>query len=259
MTVDASDAATVSRATALAEKLSLPMIGNLEDTTDAIALWLVVTHRGLELRESGRLRSTVLYVDFLRGSTQHRLASTRTNRQPLARALGIHRGVRSIVDATAGLGRDAVTLAACGCSVTAIERSAVLGALVQDGLERARKTARAWMREIAERVTLVIGDARDTLRGLSESDAPEAVYLDPMYPSQDKKSLAKKEMRICRRLVGDDADAGELLVLAREVATRRVVVKRHPKALPLAPKFSAQIVGKQVRYDIYLSARGHRS
>lgn len=252
---DVADAAMHARATELAANLSLPLIGDREELTDSVALLLVVTGARLELRETGPGRGTAVYVDLLRGATQHRLTSTRSHRLPLARALGLHRGVRSIVDATAGLGRDAVTLAACGCRVTAIERSGVLAALLQDGLTRASRTEKAWLREIAGRVTLVVGDARDALHDMTGGDAPEAVYLDPMYPEGDKKSLAKKEMRICRRLVGDDPDAAELLAIAREVATRRVVVKRHPKAAPLAPRPTAQIAGKQVRYDIYHSTQ----
>lgn len=251
----AADAAVHARATELAADLSLPLIGNLQDATDSVSLLLVVTPRRLELRETGRVRGAAVHVDLLRGATGHRLASTRSHRLPLARALGLHRGVRSIVDATAGLGRDTVTLAARGCRVTAIERSGVLGALLRDGLARASGAEKAWLRDIAGRVTLVVGDARDALRSMTGSDAPEAVYLDPMYPEGDKKSLAKKEMRICRQLVGDDPDAAELLAIAREVAGRRVVVKRHPKATPLAPKPTAQITGKQVRYDIYHSTR----
>lgn len=259
VTADASDAATVSRATELAEELSLALVGNLGDATDSGVLWLVFTPRRLELRESGRFRSAAVYVDLLRGATLHRLAATRSHRLPLARAIGLHRGVQSIVDATAGLGRDAVTLAACGCRLTAIERSGVLGALLRDGLARASDAAPSWLRDIADRVTLVVGDARDTLRDMTGSGAPEVVYLDPMFPVGDKKSLAKKEMRICRRLVGDDPDASELLAVAREAATRRVVVKRHPKAPPLAPRPSAQITGKLVRYDIYHSTRERNS
>ncbi|MCH8921951.1 MAG: class I SAM-dependent methyltransferase, partial [Planctomycetes bacterium] len=106
---------------------------------------------------------------------------------PLARAIGLHRGVQSIVDATAGLGRDAVTLAARGCRVTAIERSGVLAALLRDGLARATAAEKAWLRDIAERVTLVVGDARDTLRDMTGTDAPDAVYLDPMYAEIDTK------------------------------------------------------------------------
>ena len=256
---DSPDQASVRRATELAAELSLPLIADSRSATDTYAWVLAVTPRRLELREIGGAHPASICVDLLRGSTEHRLASTRSQRLPLARALGVHRGIQSVVDATAGLGRDAVTLAACGCRVTAIERSIVLGALLRDGMARANESGRTWLRELAGRVTLLVGDAREILRTLKDRDVPDAVYLDPMYPIDARKALAKKEMRICRRLVGDDEDAAELLAVAREVAGRRVVVKRHPKAEPLAPRPTAQITSKQVRYDIYHSKREPRA
>ena len=45
----------------------------------------------------------------------------------------------SIIDATAGLGRDAFLLAALGSKVTLIERSNIMHALLADGMNAARK------------------------------------------------------------------------------------------------------------------------
>jgi 16S rRNA (guanine1516-N2)-methyltransferase len=138
-----------------------------------------------------------------------------------------------------------------GCSVIAVERSPVLGALVHDGLARARAEGPPAVRTIVERIKLVVADARQVLAGLRGTSAPEVVYLDPMYPPRKKAALPKKEMRICRRLVGDDTDVGELLAVARGVTQRRVVVKRPRHAPPLAPSPAMTFAGKQVRYDVY--------
>ncbi|MCH8243114.1 MAG: class I SAM-dependent methyltransferase, partial [Planctomycetes bacterium] len=59
-------------------------------------------------------------------------------------------------------------------------------------------------------------------------------------------------MRVCRRLVGDDDDATALLAIARKIANRRVVVKRHRHAAPLAPDASVTYKGTVVRYDAYV-------
>lgn len=256
---ETDDVVMALRAKELANDLALPLVTDVRAATGTYAWILLVTSRRLELREIAGAHPASIYVDLLRGSTEHRLASTRSQRLPLARALGLHRGIESVVDATAGLGRDAVTLAACGCRVTAIERSVVLGALLGDGLARANESARTWLCELAGRVTLLVGDAREILSTMNDKQVPDAVYLDPMYPIDAKKALAKKEMRVCRQLVGDDDDAAELLAVAREVARRRVVVKRHLKAEPLEPCPSAQIISKQVRYDIYHSKQEARA
>jgi len=81
---------------------------------------------------------------------------------------------------------------------------------------------------------------------------PETIYMDPMFPAKRRQSSAvRKELKWLRDLVGDDADALELLEIARRTATQRVVVKRPDHAAPLVPRPNGSIAGKLVRYDIY--------
>ena len=102
-------------------------------------------------------------------------------------------------------------------------------------------------------LTLIIGDAVDVLARMSDREAPDVVYLDPMYPPRSKSALPKKEMRILRRLIGDNPDAGGLLEVARRVARYRVVVKRTPRAPALAPAPTMSYRSKLARYDVYVT------
>ena len=63
-----------------------------------------------------------------------------------------------MVDATAGLGRDAFVLASLGCTVTMLERHPVVAALLADGLARAKQDPEigAW---VSERMSLRTGPA----------------------------------------------------------------------------------------------------
>lgn len=55
----------------------------------------------------------------------------------IAKAVGIQQGVRPrVLDATAGLGKDAFVLASLGCEMSLIERQPLIGALLEDGLAR---------------------------------------------------------------------------------------------------------------------------
>ncbi|MCT1282181.1 class I SAM-dependent methyltransferase, partial [Pseudomonas aeruginosa] len=83
-------------------------------------------------------------------------------------------------------------------------------------------------------------------------EAPQVIYLDPMFPHRDKSALVKKEMRLFRPLVGDDLDAPALLQAALALASHRVVVKR-PRKAPIieGPKPGYSLEGKSSRYDIY--------
>jgi len=254
----AADEQSRARASLLAHELGLPLLDTAGPNRERFDLFLQLSERGLELRECFRKRSRPIRVDFAYGPTEYRLRTARASRQLLARAIGFRREPLTIVDATAGLGRDAFMLAQLGCKVVAVERSAVVGALLRDGLERAAGVTRYELSTIAGRIELIIEDARKVLRKLAAADGPDVVYLDPMYPPRKKSALAKKEMRICRMLVGDDPDAAELLEVARGVARNRVVVKRHRHAPPLASGRSVQYTGRTVRYDVYETVHGSK-
>jgi len=167
--------------------------------------------------------------------------------------VGVSSGPLRVLDATAGLGRDAFHLASLGCDVIAIERSPVLCAMLRDGVLRASSVIA--VNDILSRgFELISGDAVEVLPTLLEHRRPDVVYLDPMFPSEGRSSaLAKKEMQIFHVLVGGDDDAERLWDVAMRSARRRVVVKRLRRSPPLAatPDFCQR--GKIARYDVYLT------
>jgi 16S rRNA (guanine1516-N2)-methyltransferase len=184
-------------------------------------------------------------------------------RELIARAAGLKSGVRpSVWDLTAGLGRDAFTLAALGCSVLMVERSPLLYRLLCDALEQLRSRSER-DQEIASRMSLWQGDALALLKERAhdlhkgeELDRPDVVYLDPMYPHRTKSAAVKKEMRVLRAVVGDDLDADSLLPYALKVARERVVVKRLRHAPPLNnTQPDVVFEGNHTRFDLYLSAQ----
>lgn len=196
-----------------------------------------------------------VHIDFLHGKLGHRRQFGGGRGQALAKAIGLKHGANpSVVDATAGLGRDAYILASLGAQVTMIERSPILAALLADGLKRL--TAESELAGTANiPLQLVHANAIDWLQQQAKDathNRPEVVYLDPMYPHRSKSALVKKEMRALRALVGDDEDAGLLLQAARQCARKRVVVKR-PKGAPLIDdtRPSGNVQSKNTRYDIY--------
>ncbi len=234
----------------LAERWSLP---SAEDKP-AGTLELVLTPKGLELRGQEQMRPATLRADFLGGRTGFRLHQAASTRQPLLQAIGFKRMPYTVVDATAGLGGDALLMAHAGCTVTALERSAAVAALLDDALARARKAPEP-VAFLEQRIELIHADALWYLRELPESDRPEAVYLDPMFPARRKSALVKKEMRLLQQVVGEDPDANQLLFMARRRARQRVVVKRPRHAPPLAESPDRSLSGRSVRFDIYLPAK----
>lgn len=243
-----TDAGRTEEAGALAGELGVRLVEE-EPREDG---WLVLrlTGRRLELLASGPGAPGPVFAEFAGGRTGWRGRHALPRDEALARAAGVRAESRpDVIDATAGLGRDAFVLAALGCEVTLIERQPVVAALLRDGLARALDDEQ--VRPIVQRMHLRAGDAAEILA----QARTDVVLVDPMHPPRRKEAAVKKEMRILRRLVGDDPDADRLLAAALPAAIRRVVVKRPRGAEPLAgPRPSGAVEGRSTRFDIYPGA-----
>jgi len=211
--------------------------------------WLELGPERLELVTTGT--HGAVFAEFVEGAARHRRQQGGGRGQPVARAIGLKGGapLPHVVDATAGLGRDAFVFATLGCRVTLLERSPVAAALLDDALDRALSDQDTM--EIAARMTLVHADAIRWLQQQSE-ERPDVVYVDPMFPDTGKSAAAKKDMQAFQHVIGDDQDSQTLLEAALGMATGRVVVKR-PRlgALIQGIAPTAQMEGKSTRFDIY--------
>jgi 16S rRNA (guanine1516-N2)-methyltransferase len=210
----------------------------------------------LELRSLSE--KAAVWVDFVGGAAAHRRQFGGGRGQPVAKAVGIKSGYTPrVLDATAGLGRDAFVLASLGCEMTLIERTPVAYLLLKDGLSRAQQDTH--IAEIANRMQLHFGDGRAWLAERAAGAGPlaaqefDVVYLDPMFPEPGKRAKSKKEMAAFQTLIGGDEDADALLAPARQIALKRITVKRPRHAPHLAgikPDFALE--GESTRFDGYL-------
>ncbi|WP_286237187.1 class I SAM-dependent methyltransferase [Neptuniibacter halophilus] len=238
------------RAQNLAQRLNLPLVTRIDEQSETLRL--EVTAEDIRLQPGGRKAPGPTLVDFVSGAVAHRRQFGGGTGQMIAKAVGIKGGIRpAVLDATAGLGKDAFVLATLGCEMTLLERSPVIHALLEDGLERA-----ALVMDVAPIVEQITLHHADSIQWMQEQASAgieyPVVYLDPMFPHNDKSALVKKEMRAFRPVVGDDLDADQLLDAALAIAHNRVVVKRPRKAPFLADRApSLQFQGKSSRYDIY--------
>lgn len=220
---------------------------------------LVLTDERLELRKLDEPKLGAIYVDWVTGAVAHRRKFGGGKGQAIAKAAGLNKGVMpTVLDGTAGLGRDAFVLASLGCKVQLVERHPVVAALLDDGLQRAKQDPEIgdW---VQERVNLIHASSHDALHQLAQDPnfaRPDVVYLDPMYPHPEgkkKSALVKKEMRVFQSLVGADNDADSLLEPALALATKRVVVKRPDYAEWLNQhKPTMAIETKKNRFDVYV-------
>jgi 16S rRNA (guanine1516-N2)-methyltransferase len=194
--------------------------------------------------------------DFVGGAVGYRFRSGRFRDHALVRATGVKQGKDlDIVDATAGLGRDAFLLASIGANVTLLERSPEVHELLRRSLAKANANGPEFAAVVA-RMNLIFGDARDLLPKLQA----DVVLIDPMHPPRGKTALVKKQMRVLRELAGADTDARELVQTALAGRYKRVVLKWPLRAPALAglPKPSHSIAGKTVRFDVFLKSDQER-
>lgn len=208
---------------------------------------LGITGSRLELQQTGIKAPGPVYVDFLKGTLAHRRLFGGGRSQLIARAVGLKSHTNlTVLDLTAGLGRDAFVLANLGCDVTMLERHPVIAALLKDGLKRAQVAE--WFQVL--KLKLIETDAQRYLSTLEKSF--DIIYLDPMYPIGKKSTLVKKEMRLLRDVVGPDEDTMKLLNLSLKKAKLRVVVKR-PRLAPSldGPTPNTAYTGKSSRFDVY--------
>ena len=225
----------IIRATEIAERLDLPLVTQVDADQRFV---LEVSVERLAIRDLRQVRTLPVQV-----MCSHLRRPSR-GRDLLARAIG--RTNKTIIDATAGFGRDAFHLASLDRRVTGIERSPVLAELLIAELNQ--PTAEA----LRKSIRFICADSRVAIEQLPRSDV---IYLDPMFPHREKSALVKKEMRVFQTLVGDDQDADALLAPALSLATKRVVVKRPDYAPFLEDKTpSTQIKTKKNRFDVYVNA-----
>lgn len=222
---------------------------------------IVLTELRLELRKLDEPKLGAIYVDLAGGAVAHRRKFGGGRGQAIAKAAGLNKGaIPTVLDGTAGLGRDAFVLASLGCKVQMVERHPVVAALLDDGLARAKSDPDIgeW---VSERMSLIHASSHNALEQLAKDPEfvkPDVVYLDPMYPhpeTKKKSALVKKEMRVFQSLVGADLDADGLLEPALALANKRVVVKRPDYADWLNERKPAMAIEtKKNRFDVYVNA-----
>ena len=237
-------------AESLVKKLNYPIV---DETSDNYDFLLRLDDQGLSLVQLGEFAPGPIRVDFNAPKVNYRRVFGNVHNQMIAKAVGLNRhSSLKVLDATAGLGRDAFVLASLGCYVTLIENSSLIAALLQDGLRRALEQEE--IKQIVESMCFIQTDSIDYMRNLQKANWPDVIYIDPMFPQRKKTALVKKEMQVLQKLlaIDDKQNSKELLTIALKRAKKRVVVKRHRLSKSIegfSPNL--QFIGKSCRFDVY--------
>jgi 16S rRNA (guanine1516-N2)-methyltransferase len=233
----------------LGSRLDLPVIPAHAATCE-FDLVLELSAAGAALASGTDPRLQPLRCDFGDARMRHRRRAG--HNELLGRAVGV-RGDRrpQVIDATAGLGRDAFVLADLGCEVTLCERQPLVQALLGDAHARALASDDPWLSAVAGRMHLHLG-AAETLPHNQLAGAA-VLYLDPMFPDDRRRAAPGKGMQLLQRLyaAADLQEEGERLARwALDTPVERLVVKRPLRAGPLLEPVTHSLRGRAVRFDV---------
>jgi len=258
LAVVASSESDQARAQHLAQQLALPFLGldpdrTADDTTEAV---LIVSGSALSLKLMKEKAPAPLAVDFGNAGMRHRRRAG--SNELVGRAVGCRAQYSPrVIDATAGLGRDAFVLADIGCQVLLCERNPIVGALLTAGFDSAQLSTDGWLCDVLSRMELHLGAAQSL--SYEQLSLCDVIYLDPMFPTRSKSAAVKKEMALFQMLLPDHDeqrsgdDANQLLAWALDQDVARVVVKRGLRSPSLSVQSPSHcITGKSVRYDVYV-------
>ncbi len=210
-------------------------------------IYLLPQEGYLKLADKRNEKLKPTFVNFASNGFIRRLLSPQIKSELLVKALGKNKAYKTVLDATAGMGVDAMIFAGLGLQVKAIEQSPITYLMLLDGLARAIKDERLFT--FCNNIELKYGDS------LQQDNGADVIYIDYMFSKEDKKSKSKKNMEMFKLLskAPSRAEVENNLIHFMQVSHKRLVLKRPLKAeLIKLDRYSHSVKGKAMRYDIYL-------
>jgi 16S rRNA (guanine1516-N2)-methyltransferase len=244
-TINLTDAGS-EKVKEFARQYDLEIIESISDLSDEQAVFEFKNNK-LFLNMFLDGDSSSIHFDLDEGSVSYRAKKVSKSNELIARAIGCKSNYRPrVLDATAGMGRDSFIMAKLGCYILMQERCLPIYLLLKNALNRLIDNQPELKNSLYLQKT-------NSIESFEKLDSFDVIYLDPMFPSRKKSALVKKEMRLFKKLAGEDQDADSLLSRALDANVKRVVVKR-PKGAPELKclKPSHQISSKNFRFDVYL-------
>ncbi len=250
------DSADPDYAKAIQALLALPQAEEAEP--GEFSHLLILDDGGLSLHsllsKSGAKGRLPTRVDFRDPALTYR-RHTSGKQQGIAKAVGLNRhDPMHVLDATAGLGKDAFILASLGCRVSMLESSAVIFSLLQDGLLRAAQSQEPELTEIIQRMQLNHAPAEIWLQDILQGrrPRPDVIYLDPMFPPRNKQAAVKRDISLLQEILPPAGDPEILLEAAIACRVKRVVLKQ-PGSKPSGKHQRASFIvpGKSAYFEVF--------
>lgn len=169
----------------------------------------------------------------------------------ISRAVGAGKKGNHVLDLTAGMGVDAVTLTQLGYQVVSVERHPLVYLCLESAYNQWISPHKDRLKFIFSDVLSVIQQVRAGMYAFPDQSLFQVAYYDPMFPQKKKSALPRQEMVLLQKLTNEDPDSPQVIEnLVKNKFFKRIVVKRPLNAETII-KPSSQLKGKLIRYDIY--------
>ena len=156
----------------------------------------------------------------------------------------------TVLDCTAGFGRDSYILAKYGFSVTMIEKNPITTLLLNNSIGKLLGGT-----EVYNRLKLIHGDSYDYLKLCDKQY--DYIYIDFMFNKLKNSPLSSKNDETLKLISDDKENRMKLLNLAKKKCKDKVIIKNYkysPSITGITPDY--QIKTKLLNYYIFLSEYG---
>ena len=151
---------------------------------------------------------------------------------------------KSILDATAGLGRDGFICALLGQEVTMVEENKGMCILIESALKRLPNTS--YFNDAKNRISVINADSSKIKLNTEDYDT---IYLDPMFSTQSK-SMSNKELTFLKTYIDQEQDLVNTFLKKRY---KRLVVKREKSFKSESTKKENIIYeGKSINFHVFI-------
>lgn len=186
-----------------------------------------------------KTNNNIVFCDFNDSWHQNITYTIKLDNCALARAIGLYQGIK-VLDATAGLGRDAFTLAVLKADIFAIEKHPLL----------------AFMLMYAAKDMANIKVKNTNYANVVGIESWDCIYFDFMFAKKSRTAKANQGMELIASLAEPEILSEEIWFKAIQTC-KKVVVKRpkSQKVLPIACanlKPNHTISTKNISFDVFI-------
>lgn len=169
----------------------------------------------------------------------------------ISKAVGSGKLGNHILDLTAGLGVDGISLVRLGYSVTSLERNPLIYMGLQAAYDQWTSDLKSNFRVVFADCSTIPNQLKSDLFVFPDQNLYNVGYYDPMFPQKKKSALPRQEMVLLQKLTQEDPDGIQIMTqLIQSGFFKRLVVKR-PLNAETVLKPTSVLKGKLIRYDIY--------